>query len=104
MFIGQLTPHELRNLEKKRAFINSLEATAPVDCELKVGDIVTYTNEYGVSFDNREIVGFSSKEDMLRDRFIHLDQDAYWFPLSIAELKLAKRVVKTKTQSVLSSF
>lgn len=104
MLIDPLSPHELRNLEKKKAFIASLEKTAPAGCEFKVGDIVTYTNEYGVSFDNREIVGFSSKEDMLGVRFIHLDQDAYWFPLSIAELKLAKRVVKTKTQSVLSSF
>jgi len=95
-----LSAHELRNLEKKKLFIASLEMTPPVECDLKVGDVVTFTNEYGVSFEDRVIVGFSSKEDMSNDRFIHLDKDAYWFANKLSEVKLAQRLDKTPLQSV----
>lgn len=61
----------------------------PIPCDLKVGDIVTYTNEFGVSFNGMIIIGFSADEHFLpRKMFIHTDfcekaessGAAWWFP------------------------
>jgi hypothetical protein len=62
---------------------------SPVPCDFKVGDKVTYTNEYGVVWPGKEIIGFraSIDPDFLPDRFIYIDTDGYWFPKKISELK-----------------
>lgn len=67
--------------------IETLLDKPPVPCEFKVGDIVTFTNEYGVSFEGRVIIGFA-EDDSFYGRFIHLSKDAYWFPVRPSELKL----------------
>jgi hypothetical protein len=51
---------------------------APVPCGLAVGDSVTYTNEYGASFERR-VRGFASVPH--GDRFVYLDNHAWWFPV-----------------------
>ena len=56
-------------------------------CDLNVGDIVTYKNDYGVSFKNKKIIGFSNDPVLIRiDRFIHLESDTWWFPVKREEL------------------
>ena len=47
---------------------------------LKVGDNVTFTNEFGVSFEDNEILGFDLED--FYGRFIYLDKDSYWFPVT----------------------
>ena len=47
----------------------------------KVGDKVTFTNDYGVKFSPHVVTGFvinPSKRDY--GRTIYWDSDAYWFP------------------------
>lgn len=55
--------------------------------DFKIGDIVTFTNEYGVSFENLEILGFRSNTDFLPDRKVYLNKSSYWFPIKLIEIK-----------------
>lgn len=74
-------------MREKQDFLAKLEKTAPVECEFKIGDVVTFTNDYEVSFYGKVIVGFSNKENMFNGRFIHFDGEAYWFPVRPDQLK-----------------
>ena len=49
-------------------------------CDLKVGDVVTFTNDYGAVFPNRVITGFASVAE--HGRFVYYDSDSWWFPVS----------------------
>jgi len=75
----ELTPHQIRREKEKQDFIKSLKTEPPVECDFKVGDVVTFTNEYGVSFPNIKVVGFA-EDDSFYGRFIYLDSDSWWFP------------------------
>jgi hypothetical protein len=55
--------------------------------DLKTGDIVTFTNEYGVQFENLEILGFRNNTDFLPDRSVYLNKSSYWFPIKLSEIK-----------------
>lgn len=72
----QLDPHEMT-------------PTPPAGCPFKVGDIVTFTNDYGASFHNREIVGFALPQNvLLGGNCVYLRNDAYWFPVKVESLTL----------------
>jgi plastocyanin len=45
---------------------------APNGCELKVGDVVRWENDYGVKWVH-SIIGFDGSD-------AHLSTDSYWFP------------------------
>lgn len=52
--------------------------TAP---DLKVGQKVTFVNDYGVYFENHEILGFCDPEKIgLYGRCVYIDDDSFWFP------------------------
>lgn len=72
-----------------KAYTAKLRQEAPVPCDLHVGDRVTFTNEYGVSFAGMRVIGFA-EDDSFCGRFVHLTgpehPDAYWFPHKREEL------------------
>jgi hypothetical protein len=68
-------------------FVANLKTDPHIACDFKVGDKVTFTNEYGVVFPNHVVVGFANHEQMLNGRFIFIDSDAYWFPKNPDQLK-----------------
>ncbi len=61
----------------------------PIECNFKVGDIVTYTNDYDVSFHGLKVLGFD--DEISYGRFVFLDTDSFWFPVDPEQLKLEKR-------------
>lgn len=65
-----------------------LEQTPPEGCDLQVGDVVTFINDYGVVFPGKVVIGFDTTDHNLMKygNFIHIDTDAYWFPHKRAEL------------------
>lgn len=67
------------NPERINSFISQLAIEPPLKCAFKVGQKVTFVNEYGVSFPGHTITGFA-KSNSFYGRFIHLDTDAYWMP------------------------
>ena len=77
---------------RKAAFYESnLHKTPPIECDLEVGDTVTFTNYYGVVFPGKKVMGFSLEEEIFNERFIYIDTDCYWFPTHRGSLKLTKR-------------
>ena len=67
--------------------IYGLESSAPVPCDIKIGDIVKYTNDYGVTFPEETVIGFSKKTQSWGG-FIHLSKDAWWYPVSRKSLTM----------------
>ncbi len=63
-----------------------ITSTPPEGCNLKVGDVVTYTNDYGVVFRWRRVIGFA--KDPRFGRTVHFSGGAYWAPVRPESLKL----------------
>ncbi len=59
---------------------NELLMESPKPCDLKVGDLVVATNEYGISFPNLVVIGFAKPENEVGGRFIHISSSSPWFP------------------------
>lgn len=61
-------------------------------CPLKVGDFVTFTNDFGVVFPHREVLGIASPEYTKRtfsscdEIRVFIDSDSYWFPNRLSQL------------------
>lgn len=55
---------------------------APID--LKVGDLVAFTNENGSTYVNNKVLGFDLTPDY--KRVVYLDFDCYWFPVELDTL------------------
>lgn len=53
-----------------------------------VGDVVTFTNDYGVKFEGNIIMGFSDPI-YPNSGTVYLDSDAYWFPNKPEQLSIA---------------
>lgn len=79
--------------------MNALKAliveTPPIECNFRVGDKVTFTNDQGVVFPGHTIIGFDSVDAYAKSimpwRFIYIDYDCYWFPVKPENLTLDGR-------------
>ena len=68
-------------------YAKTLEQTTPEGCDLQVGDIVTFVNDYGIPFPGKEVIGFDTDCYMNKyGNFIHIDTGAYWYPHKRCEL------------------
>lgn len=76
----------------KYPLASDAHAEPPIPCEFKVGDIVTYTNDYGVEFSNKVVTGFASEVEY--GRFVYIDNDSWWFPHSPESLTLETNEVR----------
>lgn len=63
----------------------------PEGCEFKVGDVVSYKNDYGVVFEPRVIIGFAFPGDEVCGGFIYLNVDCWWFPMEPKSLTPYKK-------------
>lgn len=68
--------------------------------KFKVGDKVTFTNDYGVEFHNLTVTGLYTKPDCECSLYAngaryYLDTDAHWFPHKESSLRHAE----TETQN-----
>jgi hypothetical protein len=77
--------------EKIAEFKTKLSDEVPeeFDCDLKVGDTVTFTNEFGVSFEGLKVIGFKFEDWFERkyNKYIYLNTSSYWFPHEPSELE-----------------
>jgi hypothetical protein len=63
--------------------------TPPEGCPFKPGDVVTYTNEFGIIFKGQKIYGFALEKDWLHGTdYILTEGGAYWFPNNIGSFVL----------------
>ena len=72
--------------EEKFLHTNELLMESPKPCKFKLGDLVTFTNENGISFPNKVVIGFAKPENEVGGRFVHISTDAPWFPCNPEEL------------------
>lgn len=61
---------------------NTMVQEPPIPCSFKPGDMVRFTNEAGIEFGPHKVLGYAKPEDMVGNRFIHIDYDCVWFPCS----------------------
>lgn len=59
-------------------FFNRLSDVMDTDNDLEVGDIVAFTNDYGIVFGPKEVLAF--RKPCNGSRCVYIDSDAYWFP------------------------
>ena len=73
----------------KLKIFNELKDIIP-DCKtnLKVGQMCTYTNKFGVYFTGHKILGFCKPEDN-NGNSIYLDLDCYWKPQPISSISIS---------------
>jgi hypothetical protein len=64
---------------------SDMQATPPLACLFRPGDRVVFTNDNGAQF-NKTVRGFA-KEVHGAGRFVYLDLDCWWFPVSPAQLQ-----------------
>jgi hypothetical protein len=55
----------------------------------KAGDIVEYTNPYGLTFAPHKVVGFvqDPNPDLLPDNTVYIDSDSPWYPVKPLSLR-----------------
>lgn len=73
--------------EQGRPPIYDDPADAGIETEFRVGQQVSFTNEYGVRFEPFEILGFCKPTPELPDRCVYISYDCYWFPAKLESLK-----------------
>ena len=59
-------------------FFSRLSEVMETDSGLAVGDMVAFTNDYGVVFGPKEVLAF--RKPWNGGRCVYIDSDAYWFP------------------------
>jgi len=69
-------------------YAQALLKTPPEKTDFKIGDKVTFINDYGVHFNNLTVIGYSDDILYRYGKFIHLDSDSYWYPHSPDQLTL----------------
>jgi hypothetical protein len=77
--------------DQKQLFIAGLDKSqhASAISGLRVGDVVTYTNSYGVKFGGLRVIGFCKPESYANSS-VFLDKTSYWAPVKLTDLKLEK--------------
>jgi hypothetical protein len=73
----------MRTLEQ---VVESLLKECPFGSELKVGDKIDYTNDYGTVFPNLEVIGFGNEKTSWGG-YIYLKKSSYWYPVTIESVK-----------------
>ena len=59
-------------------FFSRLSEVMETDSDLAVGDMVAFTNDYGVIFGPCEVLAFGNLCNS--GRCVYIDSDSYWFP------------------------
>lgn len=79
------------SMEEKFYAKNDMIDEAPDGCPYKLGDMVDYTNEYGVQFKYFRVIGFAKPQDHIHGRYVHISSDSPWFPVDPKNLTPSKR-------------
>ena len=81
-------------------FFSRLSEVMETDSDLAVGDMVAFTNDYGVTFGPHEVLGFCRPDSFLCPHrypededcgIVFSDNDAYWFPDRPGQLTLVQK-------------
>ncbi len=74
---------------KGEVFHDRLSDVIDTDRDLSVGDIVDFTNDYGVLFSSFEVLAFQKPTN--GGRGVYFDHESYWFPARPDQLTLIRK-------------
>lgn len=78
--------------QKNMRFVGNLSAIRETAKEIKVGDMVMYTNQFGATFGPYEVMAISKDNSLWKyGRCVYLNKKSYWFPCKPEELTLIKQ-------------
>lgn len=84
-----------------KKFVKNLdEVVSNPSVDLKIGDLVAYTNENGCTFPNNKVLGFANNSEY--GRVVYLDSSSYWFASRIDELTLQDGYVGVEESDLLA--
>ena len=66
--------------------IKVLQSLPNIDFE--IGDVVDFTNDYGVTFEEMEILGFRENCSLLPENVVFLNKSSYWFAVKLNSIKI----------------
>ncbi len=72
-------------------FYNRLSDVIDTENDLEVGDIVMFTNDYGITFGPYEVLAFEKPEREDWGRCVYLDDESYWFSVRPEQLTLVRK-------------
>lgn len=70
-------------------FFDRLSEVMDTDSDLAVGDMVAFTNDYGVVFGFKEVLAF--RKPWNGGRCVYIDSDAYWFSDRLEQLTIQSK-------------
>ena len=63
----------------------NLSDVMDADVQLKVGDRIMFTNDYGITFGYYEVLGFCEPDEY--GHCIYFDHAAYWYPCRVNQVR-----------------
>lgn len=66
---------------------NNMASETAHPCEFAIGDKVQFTNDQGCVFAPRTVIGFARPGSEVGGRFVYIDSDCPWCPVSPDSLK-----------------
>ena len=82
-------------------FFSRLSEVMETDSDLAVGDMVAFTNDYGVVFGPKEVLAF--RKPWNGYRCVYIDSDAYWFPDRPEQLTILSKGGTERQQTTYSN-
>lgn len=89
MTTSRRTTDEWIKSRQDMTFVERLSDIQETDRDIKVGDIVMFTNVSGFTFGPFEVIGISKDNELWKyGRCVFLNKDSYWYPCKPEELTL----------------
>ena len=80
----------IETIEMRQYIQKNLVTKPEHETAFKVGDVVNWTNDYGIKWQHK-IIGFGYKNEfgIKYEKFIYLNTESFWFPYSDNQLAIA---------------
>lgn len=88
-------PKPIYGAPKPQNVPSDMQDTPPAPCDFKVGDRVTFINDYGVKFPGKTVRGFT-KEVTSWGAFIYWNNEAWWHPSKPCNFRHERLAISTK--------
>ena len=72
-------------------FYNRLSDVIDTENDLEVGDMVMFTNDYGITFGPHEVLAFDKPQREDWGRCVYFDHASYWFAARPDQLTLVRK-------------
>ena len=76
---------------RKMECVSRLSEIMQTENDIQVGDLVKFTNKYGITFGPYKVFAISKDDELWKDnRCIYINKSSYWYPCRPDELTIVK--------------